>query len=61
MAAPHVAGLASYFLALNGPTTPQELCSYMMTTATPGHISNPGTNSPNLIAHNSNTAGESMV
>lgn len=54
MAAPHVAGLAAYLLALNGPMKPQELCSYMAATATPGRVSKPRVNTPNLIAFNGN-------
>lgn len=60
MAAPHVAGLAAYLLALNGPMKPQELCTYMAATATSGRLANPGTNTPNLIAFNGNTAGDSL-
>lgn len=57
MAAPHIAGLAAYLLAFNKPMKPQELCTYMAAIATPGQLSNPGVNAPNLIAFNGNAAG----
>ncbi|KAL2162559.1 hypothetical protein VTH06DRAFT_7473 [Thermothelomyces fergusii] len=56
MAAPHVAGLAAYLLALLGPKTPAELCQYIQDTATKGAIANVPSNTVNAIAFNGATA-----
>lgn len=54
MATPHVAGLATYLLAINGYVEPEELCSYLAETATEGQIEDPGLDTVNLIAFNGN-------
>nr|CDP27781.1 Putative Peptidase [Podospora anserina S mat+] len=54
MAAPHVAGLASYLLALLGPKTPAELCEYIRETSTNGTITDLPTGTFNGIAFNGN-------
>ncbi|KAK0744740.1 peptidase S8/S53 domain-containing protein [Apiosordaria backusii] len=55
MAAPHVAGLASYLLGLlPGPKTPAELCTYIRDTATNGTITDLPAGTFNGIAFNGN-------
>lgn len=51
MAAPHIAGLAAYRLALGGPTEPEALCKSLRDAATQDVIKNP-TFSDNLLAFN---------
>lgn len=55
MASPHIAGLGAYLLAYVGSMDPEELCAYIADTASSGYISNPGTNTVNLIAFNGAT------
>lgn len=52
MATPHVAGLAAYLLALEGPCLPQALCERIRSLATRDVIKKPGPFSPNLLAFN---------
>lgn len=52
MATPHVAGLAAYLLALEGPCLPQALCERIRSLATLDVIKKPGLFSPNLLAFN---------
>ncbi|KAK4205530.1 putative peptidase [Triangularia verruculosa] len=54
MAAPHVAGLASYLLTLSGPKTPAELCEYIKTTSTNGTITDLPEGTFNGVAFNGN-------
>lgn len=54
MAAPHVAGLAAYLLALEGSKTPAELCQYIKDTATLGTITDLPGGTFNGIAFNGN-------
>ncbi|KXX81427.1 Cuticle-degrading protease [Madurella mycetomatis] len=54
MAAPHVAGLGAYLLALEGPKTPAELCQYIKDTATPNTITQLPSGTFNGIAFNGN-------
>ncbi|KXS97164.1 hypothetical protein AC578_3068 [Pseudocercospora eumusae] len=56
MATPHVAGLAAYLLALEGPRSPAELCERIRELATRDLIGDVGEGSPNLIAYNGNGA-----
>lgn len=55
MATPHITGLGAYLLSLLGTKTPAALCAYIQSTASSGYISNPGTNTVNLIAFNGAT------
>lgn len=54
MAAPHIAGLGAYLLALLGPKTPAELCQYIKDTATPGTITDLPDGTVNAVAFNGN-------
>lgn len=54
MAAPHVAGLGAYLLALLGPKTPGELCQHIRDTATLGTITGLPNDTFNGIAFNGN-------
>ncbi|KAF2450878.1 protease [Karstenula rhodostoma CBS 690.94] len=56
MACPHIAGLAAYLLALEGPREPTELCERIRELATKDAITNLDDGSPNLIAYNGNGA-----
>jgi subtilisin family serine protease len=58
MACPHVAGLAAYLIALEGPRSPGALCERIQELATKDAITNlsAGEGSPNLIAYNGNGA-----
>ncbi|EME89472.1 uncharacterized protein MYCFIDRAFT_210104 [Pseudocercospora fijiensis CIRAD86] len=58
MATPHIAGLAAYLLALEGPRSPAQLCERIRELATKDVIGNldGGDGSPNLIAYNGNGA-----
>ncbi|WP_434741119.1 S8 family peptidase [Micromonospora sp. SH-82] len=51
MASPHVAGAAARVLQVNPTWTPAQVHSYLVSTATPGTISNPGTGSPNRLLY----------
>jgi hypothetical protein len=52
MATPHIAGLAAYFIILQGPKAPQELCSYIADVSSKGIISGMPAGTPNLLAYN---------
>lgn len=52
MAAPHVAGLAAYYLTLLGPKTPEALCEYIKETATLGVLSDIPSGTINALAFN---------
>ncbi|KAM7197600.1 cuticle-degrading protease [Rhypophila sp. PSN 637] len=54
MATPHVAGLGAYLLALLGPKTPEELCSYIKDTATVDKLTGIPADTVNLLAFNGN-------
>ncbi|EUC28686.1 hypothetical protein COCVIDRAFT_93959 [Bipolaris victoriae FI3] len=58
MACPHIAGLAAYLIALEGPRSPTALCKRIQELATKDAITNirDGDDSPNLIAYNGNGA-----
>ncbi|MGW0434117.1 S8 family peptidase [Micromonospora sp. NPDC003197] len=56
MAAPHVAGAAARVLQNNPSWTPAQVHSYLVSTATPGVVTNPGTGSPNRLLYVSPTA-----
>lgn len=58
MACPHIAGLAAYLIALEGPRSPTDLCKRIQELATKDAITNlrAGEGSPNLIAYNGNGA-----
>ncbi len=49
MATPHVAGVAALFLQGAPGSTPAQVASQLVTTATPGVVKNPGTGSPNRL------------
>lgn len=50
MATPHIAGLAAYFIGLQGSQEPQALCRKIASNS--GVVSNPGSGSPNLLGYN---------
>lgn len=52
MACPHIAGLAAYLIALEGPKEPTELCSRIQDLALEDVIQDVGSGSPNLLAQN---------
>ncbi|GAB3152926.1 hypothetical protein GCM10027290_44760 [Micromonospora sonneratiae] len=56
MAAPHVAGVAARVLQNNPGWTPAQVHSYVVSTATPGVVINPGPGSPNRLLYMSPTA-----
>ncbi|HYH94880.1 Ig-like domain-containing protein, partial [Hyalangium sp.] len=49
MASPHVAGAAALYLQTNPLASPQTVGAALTGFATPGHVSSPGTGSPNLL------------
>ncbi|MGN9809751.1 S8 family peptidase [Micromonospora sp. BQ11] len=49
MAAPHVAGAAALVLSGNPSWTPSQVGSYLVTNATTGRVTSPGTGSPNRL------------
>jgi subtilisin family serine protease len=51
MATPHVAGAAAMVLAANPTWTPQQVHDFLVNTATPDVISNPGTGTPNRLLY----------
>ncbi|KAI2619503.1 subtilisin-like protein [Hypomontagnella submonticulosa] len=52
MATPHIAGLGAYFLALEGKKTPQELCSFIASSANSGVLSGVPSGTVNKLAYN---------
>ncbi|KAI8956575.1 subtilisin-like protein [Daldinia sp. FL1419] len=52
MATPHIAGLGAYLLALEGKKSPQELCSYIASTANSGILSSIPSGTVNKLAFN---------
>lgn len=54
MAAPHVAGLGAYLLALEGPKAPDALCSHIRDISTPNTITDLPSGTFNGIAYNGN-------
>jgi hypothetical protein len=56
MAAPHVAGLGAYFLTLEGQRTPQAMCEYLRSIATPDAITELPPDTVNLLAFNGNSS-----
>jgi hypothetical protein len=57
MATPHIVGLGAYLLALLGKKAPQELCSYIASTAGSGLLSGIPSGTVNLLAFNGNPSG----
>lgn len=57
MATPHIVGLGAYILGLEGPMSPAQLKSRIMSLATTGAISltSAARNSPNRLAFNGAT------
>ncbi|CZT20419.1 related to Cuticle-degrading protease [Ramularia collo-cygni] len=55
MATPHIAGLAAYLIALEGPRSPSALCQRIQSLSTKNQIPNPN-GSVNYIAYNGNGA-----
>jgi len=51
MACPHVAGIAAKVLSVNSKLSPTELRTNILDAGTANTITNPGTNSPNLMAY----------
>lgn len=49
MASPHVAGVAALFLETNPGALPATVTAAIINSATPNHVSNAGTGSPNLL------------
>ncbi|EME38356.1 subtilisin-like protein [Dothistroma septosporum NZE10] len=56
MATPHIAGLAAYLIALEGPRSPSALCSRIQALSTKNVVVSPGSGSPNCLAYNGNRA-----
>ncbi|KAI1401796.1 subtilisin-like protein [Hypoxylon fuscum] len=52
MATPHIVGLGAYLLALGGKKTPQELCSYIASTAKSGVLTGIPSGTVNKLAFN---------
>ncbi|KAI0880348.1 subtilisin-like protein [Annulohypoxylon maeteangense] len=57
MATPHIAGLGAYLLALEGSKSPQELCSYIASTANSGVLTSIPSGTVNKLAFNGNPSG----
>jgi subtilisin family serine protease len=56
MATPHVAGVAALFLENNSGASPAAVAAAITGSATPNHVSNAGTGSPNLLLYSLLTA-----
>ena len=56
MATPHVAGVAALFLETNPGASPATVTAAITGSATPNHVSNAGTGSPNLLLYSLLTA-----
>lgn len=52
MATPHIVGLGAYLLALNGKQAPQELCSFIASSANSGVLSGIPSGTVNKLAYN---------
>ena len=50
MASPHIAGIAALYLSQDSSLNPQGVVNKMTSAATPGKVSNRGTDSPNRLA-----------
>ena len=59
MASPHVGGVAALFLETNPGASPATVAAAIINNATPNHVSNAGTRSPNSLLHSLLTAGPS--
>ena len=57
MAAPHVAGLAAYILALEGKKTPNKLATRLNALSTKNAITGLPSGTRNLLAFNGNPSG----
>ncbi|MEV3871303.1 S8 family serine peptidase [Streptomyces sp. NPDC049906] len=51
MASPHVAGAAALYLQANPTATPAQVSAALVSAATSGVVTNPGTGSPNRLLH----------
>ncbi|MFC9587513.1 S8 family peptidase [Streptomyces yangpuensis] len=51
MATPHVAGAAAVYLSQNPASTPAQVATALIGSATPNLVSGPGTGSPNRLLH----------
>ncbi len=51
MATPHVTGTAALYLEANQSATPAQVASALTANATTGHVTSPGTGSPNLLLY----------
>lgn len=56
MATPHVAGVAALFLENNSGASPATVAAAITGSATPNHVGNAGTGSPNLLLYSLLTA-----
>ncbi|MFC0106372.1 S8 family peptidase [Kibdelosporangium aridum] len=61
MASPHVDGAVALYLADNPTKTPAEVHSAIIAAATPGKVTNPGANTPNLLLRVNNTPSPSVT
>ena len=57
MASPHVAGAAALYLGLHPTATPAEVTAALKSEATPGMVSDPGPDSPNLLLFTGHIGG----
>jgi aqualysin 1 len=55
MAAPHVAGMAALYLQFNKTAGPGQVADVLLSMATPGIVTDPGTGSPNLLLNKLNS------
>ncbi|WP_232293485.1 S8 family serine peptidase [Stigmatella aurantiaca] len=51
MASPHVAGAAALYMGGNPTATPEQVVGMLSNIATPDHVGNAGTDSPNLLLY----------